>query len=58
MIAHEYGHFLMASFSRESSPGGNHSFGEQLDPRLAWSEGWGNFFGAATTGSAHYIDTG
>jgi hypothetical protein len=58
VIAHEYGHFLMASFSRESSPGGNHSFGEQLDPRLAWSEGWGNFFGAATTGSAHYIDTG
>lgn len=58
VIAHEYGHFLMANFSRESSPGGNHGFGEQLDPRLAWSEGWGNFFGAATTGSAHYIDTG
>ncbi|WP_420125233.1 hypothetical protein [Longimicrobium sp.] len=58
VIAHEYGHFLMSSFSRESSPGGNHSIGEQLDPRLAWSEGWGNFFGAATTGNAHYIDTG
>lgn len=58
VIAHEYGHFLMASFSRESSPGGSHGFGEQLDPRLAWSEGWGNFFGAATTGSARYIDTG
>ena len=58
VIAHEYGHFLMASFSRESSPGGSHGFGEQLDPRLAWSEGWGNFFGAATTGSSRYIDTG
>jgi hypothetical protein len=58
VIAHEYGHFLMASFSRESSPGGSHGFGQRLDPRLAWSEGWGNFFGAATTGSAHYIDTG
>lgn len=58
VIAHEYGHFLMSSFSRESSPGGNHGFGEQLDPRLAWSEGWANFFAAATTGSAHYIDTG
>jgi hypothetical protein len=58
VIAHEYGHFLMSNFSRESSPGGDHSFGEQLDPRLAWSEGWGNFFGAATAGSAHYIDTG
>ena len=58
VIAHEYGHFLMSSFSRESSPAGDHSFGEQVDPRLAWSEGWGNFFGAATAGNAHYIDTG
>lgn len=58
VIAHEYGHFLMASFSRESSPGGDHSFGERLDPRLAWSEGWGNFFASATTGVAGYIDTG
>lgn len=58
VIAHEYGHFLMSSFSRESSPGGSHGFGEQLDPRLAWSEGWSNFFGAATTGSSRYIDTG
>lgn len=58
VIAHEYGHFLMATFSRESSPGGSHGFGEKLDPRLAWSEGWGDFFGAAATGSEHYIDTG
>lgn len=58
IIAHEYGHFLMARFSRESSPGGDHSFGERLDPRLAWSEGWSNFFGAATAGSPRYIDTG
>jgi hypothetical protein len=58
VIAHEYGHFLMASFSRESSPGGDHSFGERLDPRLAWSEGWGNFFGGAVTGVPRYVDTG
>lgn len=58
VIAHEYGHFLMASFSRESSPGGSHGFGERLDPRLAWSEGWGNFFAGATTGVPGYIDTG
>jgi hypothetical protein len=58
VIAHEYGHFLMASFSRESSPGGAHGFGERLDPRLAWSEGWGNFFAAAAIGNPDYIDTG
>ncbi len=58
IIAHEYGHFLMDRFSRESSPGGSHGFGERLDPRLAWSEGWGNFFAGATTGTPRYIDTG
>jgi hypothetical protein len=58
VIAHEYGHFLMAAFSRDPSPGGDHGFGERLDPRLAWSEGWGNFFGAAATGASRYIDTG
>ena len=58
IIAHEYGHFLMDRFSRESSPGGDHSFGERLDPRLAWSEGWSNFFAGATTGNPRYIDTG
>jgi hypothetical protein len=58
VIAHEYGHFLMAAFSSDPSPGGDHGFGERLDPRLAWSEGWGNFFGAAATGASNYIDTG
>jgi hypothetical protein len=58
VIGHEYGHYLMENFSRESSPAGDHGFGEQVDPRLAWSEGWANFFGAATAGSAHYLDTG
>lgn len=58
VIAHEYGHFLMAAFSSDPSPGGGHGFGERLDPRLAWSEGWGNFFGAAATGASNYIDTG
>jgi hypothetical protein len=58
VIAHEYGHFLMASFSREDSPGGDHSVSELLDPRLAWSEGWADFFSGVTTGSPHYVDTG
>jgi hypothetical protein len=58
VVAHEYGHFLMASFSREDSPGGDHGVGEQLDPRLAWSEGWADFFSGVTTGDPIYIDTG
>jgi hypothetical protein len=44
VIAHEYAHMLAAKFSRDDSPGGPHSLGDMLDPRLAWSEGWANFF--------------
>jgi hypothetical protein len=58
VIAHEYGHFLMASFSRDDSPAGEHASGDQLDPRLAWSEGWANFFAAVVAGNPAYVDTG
>lgn len=58
VILHEYGHFLMASLSREDSPGGDHGVGDQLDPRLAWSEGWADFFSAAVTGDPRYLDSG
>lgn len=58
VILHEYAHFLMATLSREGSPGGDHGTGERLDPRLAWSEGWANFFAAAVLGDPRYVDTG
>jgi hypothetical protein len=58
VIVHEYAHFLMAALSRESSPGGSHGDGDPLDPRLAWSEGWANFFAAAVLDDPRYIDTG
>lgn len=58
VIVHEYGHFIMASFSREDSPGGDHGPGELLDPRLAWSEGWADFFSAVVTGDPVYLDSG
>ncbi|WP_331051694.1 ImmA/IrrE family metallo-endopeptidase, partial [Longimicrobium sp.] len=58
VIAHEYGHFLLSSFSRDDSPAGEHSSGDELDPRLAWSEGWANFFAAAVAQNPEYVDTG
>lgn len=58
VLTHEYGHFVMHVFSRDDSPGGTHSPGMDLDPRLAWSEGWGNFFSCAVLDSSKYIDTG
>lgn len=62
VIIHEYGHFLEDSMSKSDSPGGSHNGNKVIDPRLAWSEGWGNFFQAAvlnTPGTAvpRYIDT-
>jgi len=47
VILHEYGHFLEDVVSVSDSPGGFHNGNKIIDPRLAWSEGWGNFFQAA-----------
>jgi hypothetical protein len=57
VIIHEYGHFLEDTVFQSDSPGGSHNGNRIIDPRLAWSEGWGNFFQAAVRGDAHYIDT-
>ena len=57
IILHEYAHFLESTYSRTDSPGGSHTGNEILDPRLAWGEGWANFFQAAITGNPVYRDT-
>lgn len=45
VILHEMGHHIEASCGTMDSPGGKHYAQYRIDPRLAWSEGWGNFFG-------------
>jgi hypothetical protein len=57
VIAHEYAHLLAAKFSRDDSQGGPHSVGDMLDPRLAWSEGWANFFSAAVRNDPVWRDS-
>ncbi|RME14832.1 MAG: hypothetical protein D6797_07945 [Bdellovibrio sp.] len=57
IILHEYGHFLEDVYSKSDSPGGSHGGNRIIDPRLAWGEGWGNFFQAAVRNSPDYIDT-
>ncbi|MNJ93478.1 hypothetical protein D3C87_111600 [compost metagenome] len=47
VILHEYGHFLEDRYAFSSSPGGSHNGDFVIDPRLAWSEGWANYFQAA-----------
>ncbi|MBI3961825.1 MAG: hypothetical protein HY335_03655 [Deinococcus sp.] len=58
VLIHEYGHFLTSTLSRDDSPGGFHSGGNLLDPRLAWSEGFANFFAQAVLNDPVYRDSG
>jgi hypothetical protein len=46
VIIHETGHHLEDVCGKMDSPGGSHYGQFRIDPRLAWSEGWGNFIGA------------
>jgi hypothetical protein len=50
VIAHEFGHYLEHNFSRSDSVGGSHGLGDWLDPRLAFSEGFGYAFAAIVSG--------
>ncbi|MDX1811923.1 MAG: hypothetical protein R3240_08255, partial [Gammaproteobacteria bacterium] len=48
VLYHEFGHFFMDTLSRDDSLGGCHLLSSKdLDLRLAWSEGVGDFFPAA-----------
>lgn len=65
VILHEYGHFLEDVYGKSNTPGGSHNGNAIIDPRLAWSEGWANYFQAQVKTSATvppasaslYIDT-
>ena len=57
VILHEYAHMLAGRFSRDDSIGGPHNIGDLLDPRVAWSEGWANFFSSAVRGTSIYLDS-
>lgn len=46
VIVHEVGHRIEDVCGKMESPGGPHFGLFRIDPRLAWSEGFGNFLGA------------
>jgi hypothetical protein len=56
VILHEYAHFIEHAVGRSDSPGGSHNGNQIIDPRLAWSEGWANFFQGAVLNRPNYID--
>lgn len=57
VVAHEFQHFLEDATSRSDSPGGDHSRGERLDLRLAFSEGFANSFSAMVLADPVYKDS-
>lgn len=62
VVLHEYGHFLEDVYGKSESPGGSHNGDSVIDPRLAWSEGWGNYIQAELLNGRYfsknlYIDT-
>ncbi len=44
IIIHEFGHHIENQCGHLSTPGGTHVIISRIDPRLAWSEGWSNYF--------------
>ena len=57
VIAHEFGHYIEANYSRADNIGGSHGLGDKLDIRVAFGEGFGYAFGAMALGDPVSVDT-
>jgi hypothetical protein len=57
VLLHEFSHFLEWSFWRTDSIGGAHTFGDRLDMRLAFAEGFGNAFSGIVQDDPIYRDS-
>ena len=57
VIIHEWGHYFEHNLARMDSMGGRHGLNEKLDPRLAFSEGFGSGLSAIMTGDPEYKDS-
>jgi len=57
VIAHEFGHYVEDSFSRSDSVGGDHGDDGRLDPRVAFSEGWGDAYSGMVLNDPVYRDS-
>ena len=57
VIAHEFGHYVEYAFARSDNVGGSHGPGDRLDPRVAYSEGFGYWFAGYVLDNPEAIDT-
>ncbi|MBI5516951.1 MAG: hypothetical protein HY909_24425 [Deltaproteobacteria bacterium] len=56
VIAHEFSHYVIDTFSATNSPGGPHSPTSHVVPPLAWDEGAASYLGATMLGHPCYAD--
>lgn len=57
VVAHEYAHFLLDTFTRDDSFGGAHDIDDLLDETVAFSEGVATAIGCMALGDPEYRDT-
>lgn len=57
VIVHEFGHFVEDNYAASDSPGGTHYGLFNIDPRLAWSEGFSTYLSTQVLGTPLYRDT-
>lgn len=57
VIVHEWAHYFEHQVSRGDSIGGRHGIRDKLDPRVAFSEGWGNALSAIMLDDPIYRDS-
>lgn len=57
VVVHEWAHYFEDTRSRADTIGGPHGAGDVLDPRVAWSEGYGNALAAILLDDTVYADT-
>jgi hypothetical protein len=57
VLVHEFMHYLEQTISRTDNIGGLHFLGDQLDMRVAFSEGFGNAFAGMVLGDPVYRDS-
>lgn len=56
VLAHELGHWLMATYGTSPGEGGPHMLGVPSHPGLAWSEGFATWFSDLVRGEGFYYD--
>ncbi|HTF84804.1 MAG TPA: hypothetical protein VL987_09480 [Cellvibrio sp.] len=57
VVVHEWGHYIEDALGRSDSIGGPHQYGDYLDMRVAFSEGFSNAFAAMMLDDAIYRDS-